>query len=417
MSKSFAHWVDQAETELALKPKGNAKADASAWTLLEGSRDFFPALCQAFAQAKTRIWLETYILNEHGGTQAVLQALAAAAQRGVQVRVVMDGYGTPQLGAQWQALWQASGVQWRTYKPLGLGGLWFPSRWRRLHRKLCVVDDDWAFCGGINLIDDMYDPIHQQELQHPRLDFSVRLTGDLVSSVARVMEELWWRMDMAEHLREREVGQAMERIRLRDWHRVWRKRVAHGLRTLVLRDNLSHRSDIVRAYLAAIGRAREEIWIANAFFMPSGRVRRALIHACRRGVKVRLLVQGRFEYALPYRATRHLYAPLLAAGVEIWEYHASYLHGKVAVVDERWVTVGSSNLDPLSLLLAREANVVSRLPQDAQSVKQALSAAMVSGAKPIAAQQHAQLSRWERTLDALTWLSVRFAVWITARRY
>ena len=417
MSKSFAHWVDQAETELALKHKDHGASKPEAWTLLEGSREFFPALCQAFALAKTRIWLETYILDEHGATPTVMQALADAAARGVQVRVLMDGYGTPQLSAEWQAKWQAAGVDSRTYNPLGLGGLWFPSRWRRLHRKLCVVDDDWAFCGGINLIDDLHDPIHQQANDQPRLDFSVRVTGELVSTVARVMDELWWRMDMAEHLREREVGQAIERLRLRDWHRVWRKRVAHGLRTLVLRDNVSHRSDIVRAYLAAMGRAREEIWIANAFFMPSRRVRRALLHACSRGVKVRLLVQGRFEYALPYRATRHLYAPLIAAGVEIWEYHASYLHGKVAVVDERWVTVGSSNLDPLSLLLAREANVVSRLPEDAQSVKQALSAAMVSGARPIAPGQLARMRLLDRTLDALTWLGVRFAVWITARRY
>ncbi len=411
---SFAQWVDKAETELALK----GDATPSAWTLLEGSQAFFPALCQAFANARHRIWLETYILDEHGGTATVLNALAEAAKRGVEVRVLIDGFGTPDLPAAWVKRWQEAGVNWRTYNPLGPGGLWFPSRWRRLHRKLCVVDDQWAFCGGINLIDDWYDPIRHEIVDRPRLDYSVQVTGAMVSKVASIMNELWWRMDVAEHLREREVGHAIGLLRLRDWRRLWRKKTsAHGVRTLVLRDNLTHRSDIVRAYLAAIGRAREEIWIANAFFMPSRRVQRALVHASRRGVKVRLLVQGRFEYALPYRATRHLYAPLLAAGVEIWEYHASFLHGKVAVIDERWATVGSSNLDPLSLLLAREANVVSRLPDDARSLRHALSKAILDGAQPIAADQHNMLSLKDRLLDALTWLMLRFAVWATARRY
>ena len=413
MSESFANWVDRAETELAL----TGREPPTAWTLHQGSRDFFPALCRAFAQAQQRIWLETYLLDDHGETDTVMQALVDAALRGVEVRVLVDGYGTPTLPNDWAARWEAAGVNWRIYNPIGPGGLWFPSRWRRLHRKLCVVDERWSFCGGINLIDDLHDPIRNATLDQPRLDFSVQVSGVLVTKVAQVMNELWSGIDMAEHLREREVGQAIGLLRMRDWRRLWRQRTPHGLRTLVLRDNLSHRSDIVRAYLAAIGRARHEIWIANAFFMPSRRLRRALVLASQRGVKVRLLVQGRFEYALPYRATRHLYAPLLAAGIEIWEYHASFLHGKVAVIDERWATVGSSNLDPLSLLLAREANVVSRLPEDARLVRQALSKAIVSGAQPIPADQHERLGFKDRALDALTWMALRFAVWATARRY
>lgn len=422
MADSFARLLDRAEAELAMRGSstsagGEAIPDDTPWALLEGSRYFFPALCRAFAQAQSRIWLETYLIDGHGQTATVLQALADAAARGVDVRVLLDGFGTPNLPDPWASRWRQAGVLCRTYNPLGPGGLWFPSRWRRLHRKLCVVDDTWAFCGGINLIDDWHDPIRDQSLTHPRLDFAVQVSGSLVAKVAQSMNELWWRMDMTDHLRERDMGQAMGLLRLRDWRHLWRRRVAHGVRTLVLRDNLRHRADIVRAYLAALGRARSEIWIANAFFMPSRRVQRALLHAAQRGVKVRLLVQGHFEYVLPYRATRHLYAPLLAAGVEVWEYHASFLHGKVAVVDERWVTVGSSNLDPLSLLLAREANVVSRLPADAQSVRQALSEAILRGAQPIAADQHASRSFWDRGLDALTWLGVRLAVWATARRY
>jgi phosphatidylserine/phosphatidylglycerophosphate/cardiolipin synthase-like enzyme len=120
---------------------------------------------------------------------------------------------------------------------------------------------------------------------------------------------------------------------------------------------LALRSQIERAYLKALGGARREVLIANAYFFPGRRFRRALAEAARRGVRVRLLLQGRAEYVLPHLATQSLYEPLLGAGVEIVEYHRSFMHAKVAVIDD-WATVGSSNIDPFSLLLAREANVV-----------------------------------------------------------
>lgn len=415
MAEGFARWLDRAETELAAQAETSARP--TGWVLHVGSQALFTAMRQAFEQAQHRIWVETYILDPNGQVPELMQALNDAAQRGVEVRLLTDGFGTPQVPDEWPRQWAQSGVQWRTYKPLGPGGLWFPSRWRRLHRKLCVVDDHVAFCGGINWLDDHHDPIHWVQLAQPRFDAAVQITGPLVDKVAQVMNEVWWRLDVSSRLRQREVSAAWAAIRLRDWRSLWRQRPPQGLRTLVLRDNVSHRSDIVRAYLAAIGRARQEVWLANAFFMPAKRVQRALCVAAARGVKVRLVVQGHFEYALPYRATRHLYAPLLAAGVEIWEYHASYLHAKVAVVDERWATVGSSNLDPLSLLLAREANVVSRHPDDVRQVRQALAQAVLSGAKPIDQQALAQRRLWDRALDALTWWGVRLAVWVTARSY
>jgi cardiolipin synthase len=126
------------------------------------------------------------------------------------------------------------------------------------------------------------------------------------------------------------------------------------------RDNVQHRRDIEREYLTAILAAKSDILIANAYFFPGRRFRRALLRARRRGVRVRLLLQGRQEYLLQHYATRALYGTLLDAGVELYEYRPSFLHAKVAVVDDDWATVGSSNIDPFSLLLAREANVFVR---------------------------------------------------------
>jgi cardiolipin synthase len=149
------------------------------------------------------------------------------------------------------------------------------------------------------------------------------------------------------------------------------------------RDNISHRRDIEREYLAAILGARKEILIANAYFFPGRRFRRALLRARRRGISVRLLLQGRQEYLLQHYATRALYGTLLDAGVELFEYKKSFLHAKVAVVDGEWATVGSSNIDPFSLLLAREANVFVRNADFAAALRESLEEAIKTDSEPI----------------------------------
>jgi cardiolipin synthase len=383
-------------------------------TLLQGSRALFPALVGAMAQARASILFETYIFDFHGDSLTVAEALAQAAERGVQVRVVLDGVGTPQVPARWVDRWRAAGVQWRIYEPLGWVGLALPTRWRRLHRKLCVVDQSAAFCGGINLLDDHHDPHQLRRLEHPRLDFAVQVCGPLVEAIRATMEQLWWRMELSRQLRQSQVSDALESLRepqaapLPD---------TRGRYRLVLRDNVRHRRSIQRSYLQAIGRAREEILIANAFFLPGGKLRRALVRAAQRGVKVRLLLQGHYEYWLAYRASRQVYGPLLAAGVQILEYTPSYLHAKVAVIDSRWMTVGSSNLDPLSLLLAREANIVAQSPQVAMNLRQALVQAMDQGGRVIDADGHRQRSWGQRLLDWAAYTVTRLAIFLTARRY
>jgi cardiolipin synthase len=186
---------------------------------------------------------------------------------------------------------------------------------------------------------------------------------------------------------------------------------------LVLRDNVRHRSQIERAYRKAIGSAHHDVLVASAYFFPGLRLRRALVLAARRGVRVRLLLQGKYEYFVPYRASRQLYGKLLAAGVEIYEYHASVLHAKVAVVDGHWATVGSSNLDPFSLLLAREANVVVRDASFAQDLQASLSEAMYTGATRVDLHTFARRPWWQQLVDWGASLVLRFGVFLTGKRY
>jgi cardiolipin synthase len=135
-----------------------------------------------------------------------------------------------------------------------------------------------------------------------------------------------------------------------------------------LRDNILHRRDIEEAYLSAIANAKSEIIIANAYFLPGWRFRKALVEAAERGVKVKLLLQGRLEYFYMF-ASHAFYNQFLQQGIEIFEYHKSFMHSKVAVIDGEWATVGSSNIDPFSLLLAREANVVVKDKKFAQELR------------------------------------------------
>ena len=406
--------------------------------LLQGGQAFFPALVRAIDGSQHEVRFETYIFNLDASGQTVAEALVRAAERKVVVTLMMDGAGTPGLPPEWSARFDAAGVKWHIFSPLGRIGWFIPSRWRRLHRKLCVVDGRTAFCGGINVLDDFYDPNHGV-LESPRFDFSVQVTGPLVREVAETTAQFWWRSRAAKEARERDFPQAWAalqsavRIGVQSNHDQGNDSSqqvgGHGgpeqagalQRTaragLVLRDNVRRRTQIERAYRKAIGEARSEIIIANAYFMPGARLRKGLIHAAQRGVRVRLLLQGRYEYFMQYHAARPVFGALLAAGVEIHEYAPSFLHAKVAVIDSQWATVGSSNLDPLSLLLAREANVVVTDSTFAEDLRARLEHAMQHQGQQMDPAVYASRPLRQRLLDRLAFGVMRLLLFLNGSRY
>ena len=395
--------------------------------LIEGGEAYFQAVIAAVERARSQVQMETYIFDFHGGAAAVAEALERAALRGVRVWLVVDGVGTGRVPAEWAQRFERAGVNCRIYSPLGALGLLIPSRWRRLHRKLCVVDGHQAFCGGINILDDWYDP-HHGTLSHPRLDFAVHARGALVQQVQETMTQLWWRLQAVRHVRQHNFPEAFSSFRAAGLHLPWTlddEGIGPDLRVakagLLLRDNVLHRSQIERAYLKAIGMARHEIVIANAYFLPGRRMRTALIHAARRGVRVRLLLQGRYEYFMQYHAVRPVYGALLAAGIEIHEYTTSFLHAKVAVIDpdnERpWATVGSSNLDPLSLLLAREANVVVADRTFALQLHRRLVQAMAEESTLVDAAVYLRRPWHQRLRDRMAFGLMRLMLFLSGLRY
>ncbi len=368
------------------RPVRPAWRDGNRVELLPLGAALFPALKQAWAQARSSIWLETYIFHTDPGGLELAQSLVQAAARGVQVRVMVDGLGSNRSMAELDRLFAGAGVEFMVYRPWRRWlDLLQRGHWRRLHRKMCVVDASVAFVGGINLIDDHFD-IHHGWSSHPRLDYAVRVQGPVVAQVLRSMRRLWLRTvatgSVQRGLRDapgprllgsrqqrRSYLQELRAAGMLPGSRVGRQAAVSPAAAvaadagaqraaLVLRDNLLRRRAIEHCYVQAIDSASESVLLACPYFYPGQAFRASLKAAALRGVSVDLLLQGRADYRAAAWAAQALYRELIESGVRIHEYQRAYLHGKVAVVDGRWATVGSSNIDPLSLLVNREANVV-----------------------------------------------------------
>lgn len=372
---------------------GNAVA------LLENGEQYFPALEAAIDRAERELFLQSYIFEDDGAGARIAAALSRAAARGVAVRVMVDGFGGRSFVARLMPRLRAAGVQVLIYRrelrPLSLRR----HRLRRLHRKMAVIDGREAFVGGINVIDDF----GAGALSHPRYDYAVRVEGPLLAPIVASAQRLW-RLVAWASFRRRESQPLLAPPRADP---------AGSIRAaFVVRDNLRNRHAIEDAYLEALAGARDEIVIANAYFFPGRRFRQALLDAAARGVRVTLLLQGVSDHPLQTYATRALYPIFLAAGIRLFEYHRSYLHAKVAVIDHHWATVGSSNIDAFSLLLAREANVFVDDEGFAGRLRASLEAAICTGAHELRAPDWQRLPLLRRGLSWLAYQLVRMAIGI-----
>ncbi|HTJ94503.1 MAG TPA: cardiolipin synthase ClsB, partial [Pararobbsia sp.] len=315
--------------------------------LFRSGDEYFAALAERIRAASKTVVVEVYVFSDDAAGAIISAALVEAARRGIAVRVITDGVGTEHT-LRYYDDWRAHGVRFRIFNPHLFGRFGFS----RTHRKIASIDGEISFVGGINIVDDLEN--EGERLDAPRWDFAVEIVGPVAVEVHAAFEVQWRRLDQSP------VASGLERTlqfirrapRTADESSSRAPRVA-----FVARDNLTRRRTIEKAYLHAIGRAREELVLANPYFVPGRKLRRALVSAAQRGVRVRLLI-GRKEFPLLDHAVPSLYGMLLRAGVEIAEYNKTLLHGKVAVIDGSWATVGSSNLDALSLVLNHEANVV-----------------------------------------------------------
>lgn len=374
--------------------------DGNAVRLLENGTAYFPALIEAIESARHEIHLETYIFEDDEIGCAVADALAHARRRGAAVRVLVDGFGASSFYEMLGRRLVEDGCEVMIYRAEIARFRIRRHRLRRLHRKLVVVDSRIAFVGGINVIGDHTDTVPG----FPRYDYAVAIEGPLVTEIHQAMRHLW-RLVRWAYLHRRPDPPA-------DFP-VDRSPRGSIRAAFLIRDNLRHRRDIEDAYIAAMDAARQRVLIACAYFLPGQHFREALVAAARRGVEVTVLLQSRGDHAVIRHAERMLYRELLAAGIRIFEYQLAFLHAKVGVVDTQWATVGSSNIDPFSLLLAREANVVIDDEAFATTLRERLQAAIHEGGRRIMLEDLRRYGWWPRLLQRMAYAFVRFAVGIT----
>lgn len=371
--------------------------------LLRSGIEYFPALEQAIQAAQQEIYLQAYIYETDVTGIRIGNALIDAAQRGVSVNVLLDGFGSKDLSKRYVKKLRDGGVKLMFYRPKVSPWTLKKNRLRRLHSKVTVIDGIIAFVGGINIIDDDNSPNQIP----PRIDYAVRIEGRLLPAISASVHKLWRRLEWT-HLHRLYVPPIKE-----IHHRY------HGLGNIkaayVIRDNILHRHDIENAYLHAIRTAKSEILIANAYFIPGRKFRKALIDAARRGVRVRLLLQGRKEYFLMF-ATHAFYNDFLNNHIEIHEYRKSFMHSKVAVVDGHWSTVGSSNIDPFSLFLAREANIIIKDEAFARELHEDIELLMQNGGFKITPQVWVKASIPKRIASWLAYGAVRILLGIIGQK-
>lgn len=339
--------------------------------LLENGEAFFPRVFEAIAGARREVLVETFILFEDKVGLALQRHLIEAAARGVRVELTVDGYGSPDFSPGFVAALADAGVRLRAFDPhrplLGMRMHVF----RRLHRKLVVVDGERAFVGGINFSADHLEDFGPEAKQ----DYAVEIEGPAVATI---------RGFMLAALRGDGTGEGWRPPR--NAATAPGNNSANGDATqarFVVRDNRGRSRDIEREYRAAIRGARREVLLANAYFFPGYGFLRDLRHAARRGVEVTLVLQGEPDTKLARTAARMLYRHLAGAGVRLHEYCRRPFHGKVGVIDGEWATVGSSNLDPLSLSLNLEANVVARDADFAASLRERLLRLLHDDCRPV----------------------------------
>jgi cardiolipin synthase len=363
--------------------------------LFTESAPLIAAMVDDIGRAQRRVWLESYIILEDAAGRAIADAMRKRAALGVDCRVMYDAFGSATTSARFFRELERAGVKVHCFHALRQALWQFPSlRFlnRRNHRKLLVVDDEVAYFGGMNIVDQRGAAAAGRELPTSAgwRDVHVRLTGRRQSRLAAAFDRLWRRV----HGRRR-----------RRWPRWPLKEMltaeGEGLYFFDCRPQFEHRG-ATRVLAPLLRRARRTITLSMAYFLPQGRVLRELLRARKRGVKVRVIIPGVSDVKLAQWAARHFYDKLLHRGIHIFERKDQMLHGKTLVIDDEWTVIGSCNLDHRSLWLNLELVAVIRSRAMAAAIKR-ISAYEMRRSRRVGLEDCVGRSWWQRWLDRLAW--------------
>ncbi|HEU4574666.1 MAG TPA: phospholipase D-like domain-containing protein [Chitinophagaceae bacterium] len=309
--------------------------------LVHGGKEYFACLLKLLIEAKTTIQLQTYIFDDDDTGKAVANALKAAASRGVRVYLLVDGYASQVMSRHFIHELKAAGVHFRFFEPVFRSKQFYFGR--RLHHKVVVVDNQSAIVGGINITNRYNDMAG-----HPGwLDFALFVEGDIAKELCILCWKTWRgfpaKLNQApcnENTGELHIlsnESMLVRMRRNDWVR--------------------RKNQISRTYVELFRTANGQISILCSYFLPGRIIMRNLLRAAKRGVKIKLILGGLSDVMIAKHAERHIYGKLLKNGIEIFEYQGNILHGKVAVCDDTWMTLGSYNVNNISAYASIELNL------------------------------------------------------------
>ncbi|MFD2525736.1 phosphatidylserine/phosphatidylglycerophosphate/cardiolipin synthase family protein [Flavihumibacter stibioxidans] len=309
--------------------------------LIRGGKQYFDSLVNLINGAKSSIHLQMYIVDDDETGMNIIGALMNAAGRGVQVFMLLDGYASQVLSRKVVKQIIDSGIRFRWFEPLFRSPYFYFGR--RLHHKVIVVDACRSLVGGVN-ISDRYNDTPGSDAW---LDWAVLAEGEVAGRLFLICQDLWnksgWGKKKTEKyklqpaLTEPPENSCLVRVRRQDWVR--------------------RRIEISASYLEMMENAREEILMMSSYFLPGRQLRRSMAAASKRGVRIRMIAAGKSDVMLAKNAERYLYRWLLKNRVELYEYQASILHGKISCADGKWATVGSFNINFISAYASIELNL------------------------------------------------------------
>ncbi len=309
--------------------------------LIKGGKPYFEALLTAIRKASHCICILTYIYEEDETGQMLTQALEQAANKGVQVFVMVDGYASQKLSRHFREKMANAGIHFKFFEPIFKSQHFYFGR--RLHQKAVLIDTTFAFIGGVNISN------HYNDLPTQRawLDFAVKVEGSIVHLLEHYFWEVWGDDPINPSLQRCKQPTVSERSE--------RDQPLSG--SMRINDWIAGKKEITASYIDMLRGAKKEILILCSYFLPGTLMRKEIMKAANRGIHIKIVTAGPSDVSLAKHAERWLYDWMLRNGIEIYEYQPNILHGKIAVSDAAWVTIGSYNINNISAYASLELNL------------------------------------------------------------
>jgi len=358
--------------------------------LIRAGKEYFNLLLQMIHEAKENIHIQSYIFDDDETGRLVADALKDAAKRNVSVYLMADGYASQKISRSFIHELRNGGIHFRFFEPFFAGRYFYFGR--RMHHKLAVVDKKYALVGGVNIA-NRYNDLPGKPAW---LDFALYVEGEIANSLCVLCWKTWNGFSLNMPITPCEEKQISFTIPLENQSEVRMRR----------NDWVRRKNEISATYVEMLRTAKTQVTILCSYFLPGKVIRKQIVNAIKRGVTIRVIAAGHSDVMLAKNAERWLYDWLLRNGVELYEYQKAILHGKIAVCDDQWMTIGSYNINNISTYASIELNLDVRNPGFAVQVRKTLEEIISNDCIRITTEHQTKTKNFLKQF--IRWLSYQF---------